>query len=146
MAVGAARRVIGWRLDRARLAAVTSVVAPGVPIIDVGGDPWPGVEAPGVTAELGPPDYEPPARDARACWAVVYQVKPTLSTKCPSLRLSCPPPAQCTMNASRMMARMMTTNQKKNTMMPGMAYPATVLVLATAASYPQQPDLFGREG
>ena len=47
------------------------------------------------------------------------------------------------MNASRMMARMMTTNQKNNTTMPGMTYPATVLVLATAASYPPPPDLFG---
>jgi hypothetical protein len=57
--------------------------------------------------------------------------------------LSTPPPAQCTMKASRMMARMTTTTQKKNTMMPGMAYPATVLALATAASYPPPPDLFG---
>jgi hypothetical protein len=40
------------------------------------------------------------------------------------------------------MARMMTTNQKKNTMMPGIAYPPTVLALATAASYPTRPDLF----
>jgi hypothetical protein len=70
-------------------------------------------------------------------------VKPTFKTKCPSLRLSTPPPAQWTMNASKMMARIMTTIQKKNTMMPGMAYPATVLALATAASYPLTPDLFG---
>ena len=62
--------------------------------------------------------------------------------KCPSLRLSAPPPAQWTMNARRMMARMMTTNQKKNTMMPGIAYPPTVLALATAVSYPPPPDLF----
>ena len=48
------------------------------------------------------------------------------------------------MNASKMMARIMTTTQKKNTMMPGMAYPATVLaLLAMAASYPPPPDLFG---
>ena len=41
------------------------------------------------------------------------------------------------------MARTTTTSQKKNTTMPGMAYPATVLVLvATAASYPGPPDLF----
>ena len=46
------------------------------------------------------------------------------------------------MNASKMMARMTTTSQKKNTMMPGMAYPATVLALATAASYPLLRDLF----
>src|ERR1700746_3973786 len=47
------------------------------------------------------------------------------------------------MNASKMIARMTTTIQKKNTMMPGIAYPATVLALATAASYPRSPDLFG---
>ena len=71
-----------------------------------------------------------------------YQVKPTSRTKCPSLRLSSPPPAQWTMNASKMMAKITTTNQKKNTMMPGIAYPATVLALATPASYPQPRDLF----
>jgi hypothetical protein len=39
---------------------------------------------------------------------------------------------------------MATTTQKKNTTMPGMAYPATVLaLLAMAASYPLPPDLFG---
>jgi hypothetical protein len=75
--------------------------------------------------------------------AVANQVKPTSRLKCPSLRSSAPPPAQCTINASRMMARMTTTNQKKNTMMPGMAYPATVLDLATAVSYPLPPDLCG---
>jgi hypothetical protein len=47
------------------------------------------------------------------------------------------------MNASKMMARITTTTQKKNTTMPGMAYPATVLALATATSYPSPPDLFG---
>ena len=41
------------------------------------------------------------------------------------------------------MARTVTTNQKKNTTIPGMAYPATLLDLATAASYPPPPDLFG---
>src|SRR5215831_13418001 len=72
------------------------------------------------------------------------QVKPTFRAKCPSLRLSTPPPAQCTMNASKMMARIATITQKKNTTMPGMAYPATVLaLLAMAASYPLPPDLFG---
>ncbi len=40
------------------------------------------------------------------------------------------------------MTRMMTTNQKKNTMTPGIAYPPTVLDLATVASYPPPPDLF----
>lgn len=46
------------------------------------------------------------------------------------------------MNASRMMAKMTATSQKKNMTMPGMAYPATSLVLATAPGYPAQPDLF----
>ena len=71
------------------------------------------------------------------------QVKPTSRTKCPTLRWATPPPAQCTMDASKMMARITTTTQKKNTTMPGMAYPATVLALATATSYPPPPDLFG---
>jgi hypothetical protein len=48
------------------------------------------------------------------------------------------------MNASRMMARMTMTTQKKNTMIPGMAYPATVLALATAVSYPPPTALFER--
>jgi hypothetical protein len=42
------------------------------------------------------------------------------------------------MNARRMMTRMTTTNQKKNTTIPGIAYPATVLALATG---PQLPGL-----
>src|SRR5271154_2294475 len=62
--------------------------------------------------------------------------------KCPSLRSSCPPPAQWTMNASRMMAKMTTTNQMKNMMMPGTAYPPTLLGLDAAVSYPHPPDLF----
>src|SRR6266550_2387637 len=74
------------------------------------------------------------------------QVKPTVRTKCPSLRLSTPPPAQCTMYASKTMARIATTSQKKNTMMPGMAYPATVLALAMATTYPPPPDLCGGSG
>jgi hypothetical protein len=52
-----------------------------------------------------------------------------------------PPPAQCTMNASRMMTRITTTNQKKNTAIAGIAYPPTVLALATACSYPAAPGL-----
>jgi hypothetical protein len=71
------------------------------------------------------------------------QVKPTLRVKCPSLRLSTPPPALCTMNASRMMTSITMTTQKKNKTIPGMAYPATVLALATAASYPATRALFG---
>ena len=35
------------------------------------------------------------------------------------------------------------TTHMKNTMMPGIAYPATVLALATAASYPSKRDVFG---
>jgi hypothetical protein len=52
-----------------------------------------------------------------------------------------PPPAQCTTYASRMMTRMTTTSQKKNTTIPGMTYPATLLGLATASSYPAPPGL-----
>ena len=37
---------------------------------------------------------------------------------------------------------MTTTNQMKNQMMPGMAYPATLLALATGPSYPAPLDLF----
>jgi len=69
----------------------------------------------------------------QATAAAPDQVKPTFKAKCPSLRLSTPPPAQCTMNASKMMARMATTTQKRNTTMPGMAYPATVLPLLAMA-------------
>lgn len=73
-------------------------------------------------------------------------VNPTFRTKCPSLRLRTPPPAQCTMNASRIMARIATTTQKKKTTMPGTACPATVLALvATAASYPPASALFASD-
>jgi hypothetical protein len=47
------------------------------------------------------------------------------------------------MNARRMMAKITTTSQKKNTTIPGMAYPATDLALATGLSYPGGTDLFG---
>jgi len=59
VAAGLARRVTGWHLDRERLAAVTSVVAPGVPVIDISTGPGPGIDEPGQRAstnELGPPD------------------------------------------------------------------------------------------
>jgi len=39
------------------------------------------------------------------------------------------------------MTRITTTNQKKNTTIPGIAYPATVLALATDFSYPAPPEL-----
>src|SRR5258706_12876176 len=55
-----------------------------------------------------------------------------------------PPPAQCTIQASRMMARMIRTSHAKNSAIPGMAYPLMVLVLATTASYPPMPDLIDR--
>jgi hypothetical protein len=48
------------------------------------------------------------------------------------------------MNASRMMTKMTTTNQKKNTTIAGIAYPPTVLALATAFSYPAPPGLSAR--
>jgi hypothetical protein len=40
-----------------------------------------------------------------------------------------------------MMTRITTTNQKKNTTIPGIAYPATDLALATVFSYPAPSDL-----
>ena len=42
------------------------------------------------------------------------------------------------------MTRMTTTNQKKNTTIAGIAYPPTVLALATAFSYPAPPGLSAR--
>ena len=40
------------------------------------------------------------------------------------------------------MASMATTSQKKNHTMPGIAYPATDLTLATGPDYPGYYDLF----
>jgi hypothetical protein len=59
VAAAATRRVTGWRLDRERLAAVTAVAAPGIPIIDARADPGLAVEGPGQAAgapEPGPAD------------------------------------------------------------------------------------------
>ena len=53
----ATRMIIGWQLDRSRLAAVTAVVAPDVPILDTSTDPLPGDEHNGQTdstPEAGP--------------------------------------------------------------------------------------------
>src|SRR6201982_4074257 len=50
------------------------------------------------------------------------------------------------MNASRMMTRMTTTNQKKNTTIAEIASPPTVLALATAFSYPAPPGLSAPPG
>ena len=55
-----------------------------------------------------------------------------------------PPPAQCTIQASRMMARTIRTSHATNHTIPGMAYPLMVLVLATTASYPPMPELIGK--
>jgi hypothetical protein len=44
---GATRRVIRWRLDRARLAAVIVAVAPGVRVIEDRNDPAWRIEGPG---------------------------------------------------------------------------------------------------
>jgi hypothetical protein len=54
----ATRVIIGWRLDRSRLAKVTAVVAPGVPILDTSTDPLPGAE------DDGHPDSAPEAGPA----------------------------------------------------------------------------------
>jgi hypothetical protein len=79
-----------------------------------------GASVGGVTLRLGVRAAAP---------AGANQVKPTSSVKCPSLRVSRPPPAQCTIQASRMMARTISTSHAKNSTMPAMAYPATVLVV-----------------
>ena len=42
----ATRRVIHWRLDRERLAAVTAAVAPGIPVIEARNDPARRIEGP----------------------------------------------------------------------------------------------------
>jgi hypothetical protein len=34
VAEGATRQTVGWRLDRERLAALITAVAPGVPVLD----------------------------------------------------------------------------------------------------------------
>ena len=46
VAAGATRRVIHWRLDRERLAAVTAVVAPGIAVIEARNDPDRRIEGP----------------------------------------------------------------------------------------------------
>jgi hypothetical protein len=53
VAVGATRRVTGWRLDRDCLAAVTAVVAPGIPVTDISG-----IE--GAGQATSPTELEPP--------------------------------------------------------------------------------------
>ena len=47
VASGATRRIIGWRLDRERLAAVIAAAAPGIPISAFTGGPDPVLEGPG---------------------------------------------------------------------------------------------------
>ncbi|HJY54847.1 MAG TPA: hypothetical protein VJ418_00500 [Streptosporangiaceae bacterium] len=59
VAAGAVRPVTAWRLDRDRLAALTAVVAPAIPVIDAGTGPNQGVEGPhqaGTVTKTGPPD------------------------------------------------------------------------------------------
>ena len=50
VAAAATRRIAGWRLDRARLAAVTAAVAPAIPIVEAGSGPSPDVGGPGQSA------------------------------------------------------------------------------------------------
>lgn len=59
VAVGATRMITGWRLDRERLAAVTALAAPGIPIVDADAGLIPDGQGPGApasTPELGPAD------------------------------------------------------------------------------------------
>ena len=46
VAAGATRQIKGWRLDRERLAAVTSAVAPGILAIEARNDPGRRIEGP----------------------------------------------------------------------------------------------------
>jgi hypothetical protein len=59
VAAGAVRPVTAWQLDRDRLAALISAVAPGIPVIDAGTGPVAGVEGPGQAGRFtqrGPAD------------------------------------------------------------------------------------------
>jgi len=61
VATWATRPITGWRLDRQRLAAVTAVAAPGIPIVDTSTGPGPGADDPGQEAsapEAGPTGQE----------------------------------------------------------------------------------------
>lgn len=55
VAVGASRRINGWRLDRDRLAAVTAAVAPGIPVVDA---------RPGIGPGIGRPEVPGPGNGA----------------------------------------------------------------------------------
>jgi len=48
VAAGATRRITAWRLDRDRLVAVTAAVAPGVTVVDAGGELGSGIGRPEV--------------------------------------------------------------------------------------------------
>ncbi len=74
-----------------------------------------------------------PQRSAVAC-----QVTPICSLKCPSLSSNRPPPTRCTIQASRMMTRMIRTIQITVTTKPGstnLPTLATVATLAAAQAY-----------
>jgi hypothetical protein len=47
VASGATRRIIGWRLDRERLAAVAAAAAPGIPVVAFTAGPNPVIEGAG---------------------------------------------------------------------------------------------------
>lgn len=79
-----------------------------------------------------------PQRSAVAC-----QVTPICSLKCPSLSSNRPPPARCTIQASRMMTRMIRTIQITVTTKPGstnLPTLATVATLAAAHAYWEDPE------
>jgi hypothetical protein len=57
---GATRRVIRWRLDRARLAAVIVAVAPGIRVIEDRNDPDGRIEGPGQRQDRQPRAVYPP--------------------------------------------------------------------------------------
>ena len=74
--------------------------------------------------------------------AVDCQVTPICSLKCPSLSSNRPPPARCTIQASRMMTRMIRTIQITVTTKPGSTNLPTLATVATlAAAHAFREDL-----
>jgi len=74
--------------------------------------------------------------------AIDCQVTPICSLKCPSLSSNRPPPARCTIQASKMMTRMIRTIQITVTTKPGSTNLPTLATVATlAAARPYREDL-----
>jgi hypothetical protein len=61
------------------------------------------------------------------------QFTPIDSLKCPSLSSNRPPPVRCTIQASKMITRMITTIQIRRTTKPGIANLPTLVTAAMLA-------------